>query len=199
MKLSKRLKWTMVVAVLSLACSIETKAKIDIAPEMYVFGFSASFNDSIVYFTEMQQLDSAWIDTKTEFLMGRDVYSIQLRNFMRDDMKMPYRTCIIVFALKKKDADKKYEKLKKLYTSKPKKGTNNYDVRYLNLNEFSFSAVDMSYLIENYDEQQKAKKDEQKKRKGQQKPNGMPPSGGPGGGMGGPGGGGPGGGPGGGF
>ena len=47
---------------------------------VYVYGFAASFNDSIVYFTDIQTLDSATIASKSGFLYGRDNYSYQLRD-----------------------------------------------------------------------------------------------------------------------
>ena len=42
---------------------------------LYVYGVATSFNDSTVYITEIQQLDSAWVDTKTGFLYSRNNYS----------------------------------------------------------------------------------------------------------------------------
>lgn len=159
--------------------------------QIYVFGFAASFNDSIVYFTEMQLMDSVWMDTKNKFLLGRDNYSYQLRDYLRDSLDMPYRTCIVMFAEEKKDIDKKYAKMKKLYTVD---SNGSYEVRYLSLNDFAFTALDMSYLIED----EKAAKEARKRARQQQKEQQQNmPQGGPGGGGGM--GGGPGGGMGGGF
>ena len=45
----------------------------------YMFGVVTSFNDSVVYFTEIQRLDSTWINTKNNFLYSREYYSFQLR------------------------------------------------------------------------------------------------------------------------
>ena len=33
----------------------------------YLYGFATSFNDSTVYFAEIQLLDNAWVDSKTKF------------------------------------------------------------------------------------------------------------------------------------
>lgn len=34
---------------------------------LYVYGIATSFNDSTVYITDIQQLDSAWVDAKPTF------------------------------------------------------------------------------------------------------------------------------------
>ena len=105
--------------------------------QVYMFGFSASFKDSIVYVTDIQHVEGAWIETKNKFLLGRDNYSYQLKNYLTDSLSRPDRICMVFYALKKKKAEKQYLKLMKKY----KKG---YEVRYLNAREFKFDAVDMS-------------------------------------------------------
>ena len=51
--------------------------------KLYIYGVVTSFNDSTIYFTDIMELDSAWVDSKTGFLYSRDNYSYQLRNYMR--------------------------------------------------------------------------------------------------------------------
>ncbi len=104
---------------------------------IYMFGFSASFKDSIVYVTDIQNVQGAWIDTKNKFLMGREHYSSQLNNYLADSLNMPGRVSMVLFATKKKKAEKLFLKLMKKY----KKG---YEIRYLNATEFKFDSVDMS-------------------------------------------------------
>ena len=55
-------------------------AKKEPVPHIYMFGMAASFTDTIVFFTPIQQIDSAWIDTKSELLQERQAYSYQLRD-----------------------------------------------------------------------------------------------------------------------
>ena len=105
--------------------------------QVYMFGFSASFKDSVVYVTDIQNLEGAWIESKTKFLLGRDSYSYQLNTYLTDQLSQPGRVCMVFFALDKKKAEKQYLKLMKKY----KKG---YDVRYLNAREFKFDVIDMS-------------------------------------------------------
>ncbi len=129
----------MAAVVLALfACVTAVSAKNKLMPKVYAFGFSASFNDSTVYFTDIQEVDSVWINAKNDFLLNRSEYSYQLRNYF-DGNGQPHRTCIIVYALKRKDIDKKYRKMKEKYT---KKG--NFDVRYLKEEDFRFKAVPMA-------------------------------------------------------
>ena len=104
---------------------------------VYMFGFSASFKDSVIYVTDIQNVPGAWIETKRTFLLGRDEYSRQLKSYLADQLQQPKRVCMVFFAMNKKKAEKQYLKLMKKY----KKG---YEIRYLNATEFKFEAVDMS-------------------------------------------------------
>ena len=126
----------MLFAMLALSVS-QTEAKPLKTNKVYIFGFSASFKDSVVYVTDIQNVPEAWVETKTKFLLGRDNYSYQMKNYLEDTKQQTHRVCMVFFALDKKKAEKKYLKLMKKY----KKG---YEVRYLNATEFKFQAVDMS-------------------------------------------------------
>ena len=70
------------MAVMALGMSTTTSAKKVQVPKMYIFGFAASFNDTIVHFTKVQELDSAWIDSKNKFMQSRELYSYQFRDFL---------------------------------------------------------------------------------------------------------------------
>ena len=52
------------------------------AVKVYMFGFSASFNDSTVNFTDIQAVDAYVENNHTHFLVNRDEYSYQLRYYM---------------------------------------------------------------------------------------------------------------------
>ena len=84
---------------------------------LYVYGVATSFNDSTVYITEIQQLDSAWVDTKTGFLYSRNNYSFQLRDHLKaNGFATP--TCVTYFAKTRKEIEKKYVALKKRYATR---------------------------------------------------------------------------------
>lgn len=120
----------------------ELSAKGKAVPNIYIFGFSASFTDSTIYITNVQRVDSAWIDTKSKFLLGRENYSYQLRNYLANKLNLKNRTCLVMYGMSRKEAEKKYIKLKKLYVDE---NPGMYNVKYINEADFKFSTIDMSY------------------------------------------------------
>lgn len=132
-----------VLLLMSMFTANVVTAKGKITPDVYLFGFSASFQDSVVYITEIQKLDSAWIDSKTKFLLSRENYSHQLKNYLNNKHNLPHRTCIVMFDTKKKDIEKKYSKLKNKYLST--KNENKFDIKVLDSDMFKFEYIDMSY------------------------------------------------------
>ena len=81
---------------------------------VYLVGVSASFSDSLVYFTDIQFVDSASVDGNG-FLVSRSQYSEQLREFLGKQGE-PNRTCFMFFNDKKKSLQKEVQKLKQKYT-----------------------------------------------------------------------------------
>ena len=104
----------------------------------YLFGFVANFTDSVVYFTDIQEVENVTILKKSKFLKDRESYSEQLRYYFADKLNMPQRTCIVSFGLTRKEAEKKYVKIRKIYTEK---SAGRYDVRYITENDFKFQAI----------------------------------------------------------
>ena len=93
---------TAIVAMLALAYT-PLQAKNYVTPKAYMFGFSASFNDSIVYFTDIQEVDSVWFMQKRKLLAGRASYSSQLREYCANKLGMEKRTCVVISSEKRKD------------------------------------------------------------------------------------------------
>ena len=79
----KTLKYLALVLVL-LATATIAEAKLVPAKHMYMFGFSASFNDSVLYITDIQDVQGAWYETKNGSLHGRENYSYQLKTFLEE-------------------------------------------------------------------------------------------------------------------
>lgn len=131
----KKIKYFICVIFSILALSITVSAKNKCVPKVYIFGVAASFNDSIVYLTDIQELDSAWITDKSKFLLNRNDYSYQLKNYF--EMKnIPHRTCVISYALKRKEADKKYQKIKNRYVK-----NGNINIKYVSSEDFRFTSI----------------------------------------------------------
>ena len=88
------------LALVLTAFAVNAQAKPIQPAHVYMFGFSASFKDSVVYITNVQDVQGAWIDSKTKFLLNRDSYSYQLKEHM---------------ATNKKKIEKQLKKLRKKY------------------------------------------------------------------------------------
>ncbi|MBR1389567.1 MAG: hypothetical protein IJ569_08110 [Prevotella sp.] len=132
------MKYLTLAVVMTALTATTAGAKNVIQPKGYLFGFIANFTDSVVYFTDIQEIDSICIDSKKKFLLGRNDYANQLRNYFAEQLKMPHRTCIVSFGLTRKDAEKKLLKMRKLYTEK---NAGSYEIHNLNENEFKFTTV----------------------------------------------------------
>ncbi|MBP3850333.1 MAG: hypothetical protein J6E43_05910 [Prevotella sp.] len=136
-----------IVLALMVTMTVELQAKPVKPAHVYMFGFSASFQDSIVYVTDIQDVQGAWIESKTKFLLGRDNYSYQLKEHFTNNLQDPDRVCMVFYATSKSKAEKIMKKLMKKYVpnhKKSKKKWKTYDVRYITTAYFNFSPIDMS-------------------------------------------------------
>lgn len=103
------------VLLIGLCCALASaSAKVE-RTTVYMFGFSASFTDSIAYITDVQQLDSAYIETKSGFLVDRPIYSDQLQTYLESIKGQPNCTCVVFFDIKKSKLLDEYNKIKKQY------------------------------------------------------------------------------------
>ena len=107
----KQLKYMLLLAALIMATTVS--AKMLKTSHMYMFGFSASFKDSVIYVTDIQDVQGAWIEKKSKFLMGRDQYSEQLKTHLSEQRQLNNRVCVVFFKKSKKKAEKQYLKLMK--------------------------------------------------------------------------------------
>lgn len=109
MKLVKVFASLMFVLVLCSAFTMEKKGK-----GVYIAGVSASFTDSLIYFTDIQYVDSVVIG-KDGLLPGRDGYSDQLDAYLEQVKGVKNRTCFIYFNEKKAKVEKTLKKMKDKY------------------------------------------------------------------------------------
>lgn len=135
-------KLTILLTVLLLATLLPQTAsakrvKLD---HMYMFGFSASFKDTTLYVTEIQDVNGAWYNTKTGFLEGREAYSQQLHDFMTA-RGYGERVCLVIFARTLKKAEKKYARLMRKYVYKKNQPSN---IQTLDSRQFRFTAVEVA-------------------------------------------------------
>ena len=171
MKLSK-IGLTAIAATLLISLTVQAKNEMRKA---YVFGFASSFNDSTVYFTDIQEVDSAWFTSKHHFLVSRENYSYQLRDYL-EQQGAGKRTCIVMFDFDQKKAEKKWNKLYARYIQKPKakkakngQQTNDapspYQVKTINPTDFHFSSVQPNDEEVEEVKVKKAKKAKKEKRR----------------------------------
>ena len=100
--------------------------------EVYAFVVSASFTDTVVYYTEIQLLDSVQLD-KNGFLPQRDLYSYQLKNYLELEKNLSNRTCMIYFSENKVKLNKEMAKIVSQY-----KKNKSVTLREVKTTEFSF-------------------------------------------------------------
>ena len=85
-----------------------------------------AFSDSVVYFTEIMPVEGAKLDAKTKFLLHRQYYAYELKDYMNFQENMPGRTSVIYFSEKRSKLEKQAAKIKKRLVEKDGK-----TVRYL--------------------------------------------------------------------
>ena len=117
----------MLAVVLCSAFTLEKKEK-----PVYVFGVGASFKDSVVYFTEVQLLDSVALDNNG-FLPGRVSYAYQMKNYLEYEKNKLDYTCAIYFSESRSKLEKEASKIYKRY----EKG-NTYVLENIQTSDFSF-------------------------------------------------------------
>ena len=128
----KSLRYILLLTVMLLTVGASAKSRK--TEEVYMFGLSASFKDSIIYVTDIQNVEGAWLDKKTKFLLNRDEYSHQLKEYLSEKLQQPNRVCMVFYYTKKKKAEKEFLKLMKKYST-------GYEVRHLNAPDFKFCAI----------------------------------------------------------
>lgn len=109
----KYFKLLSAVALVFVLCSASSLKK-DRFKSVYAFGLSASFTDTVVYYTDIQLLDSAEI-SKQGFLVHRDEYSYQLKTYLEQSGLQQNSTCMIYFSDNEKKLEKEAEKLLNKY------------------------------------------------------------------------------------
>ena len=109
----------------------DNKGKTKEVKDVYVFGVSIAFTDSVAYFTEVQHVEGAVL--ADGMLPNRHMYSYELKNHMSFNEDMQGRTSFIFFDEDKVKLAKKEAKIKKRLTER-----NGMTVRYLG-DKFKFT------------------------------------------------------------
>lgn len=122
----KKILFIIAALVMCLAMGMQAKEKkvkkekvktapvkeLRVVPQIYAFSVGTSPADSVVYMTDVLILKEAQVIKKSNFLVGRQDYSAQFKNFLTE-LEQPNRTCATMYNLNHKKAFKEYESLKK--------------------------------------------------------------------------------------
>ena len=108
----KSFRSTFLVLMALLICSSFTMKEKRVEG-VYLFGIAASFNDSVVYFTPIQRVDS--VQLEKGFLPKRSQYAYQLKNQIEYSMNKSDFTCMIYFSDNKAKLEKEAAKVKGKY------------------------------------------------------------------------------------
>ncbi len=178
----KVLRIALALAIVAIS-SLAAQAKVE-PTTAYMVGFASSFNDSTVYITSVQKVDSVYLSHKNLFLEGRDNYSFQLRDYL-ESIGEPKRTCIVMFDRNFKKAEKKWAKLYERYTKKtkakrlksgekPKELPSPWQVKSVDENKFTFKPITPDNMEEPMTKQERKEakmkaKEEVKKQKAEAK------------------------------
>ena len=102
-----------VLPAIVMLCVLSSFSLLKKTQPVYAFGISASFTDSIVYYTEIQELDSVSL-TSEGFLPKREAYSYQLKNYLENKGEAN-RTCMIYFSDSQKKIASEFDKISGKY------------------------------------------------------------------------------------
>ena len=136
----KYVKILFAIALVFTMCSAFSLKK-DHSKPVYAFGISASFTDTVVYFTEIQILDSVSL-SKEGFLAHRELYSYQLKNYLEDNLLQQNSTCMIYFSENKSKLEKEATKILNKY-----KKSRNMTVTRIEADKFRFTKPEELSLI----------------------------------------------------
>lgn len=112
-------------------------AKVEQKP-IYVCGYAVNFLDSTAYITSIQCIDTAYVESKNDFLMDRSQYSSQLHHYLSKTLSGDY-ICSVLFDKKKNRLEKRVDKVRK-HASKVSV------LKLQNLSEADFKFVGEQYV-----------------------------------------------------
>lgn len=108
------------LSIFVLSSFAAPKAEKDGPKRVYMYGVSVDFNDSTVYLTDVQYLDSIVIN-KDGSLLNCSGYSQQFKMYLEGVLGEDNQTCAIIYSDKRKKIDKRFVKLRKRYLSDKEK------------------------------------------------------------------------------
>ena len=114
MKLIRNLAPLFLICMMCSAFTMKDKTN-----GMYIVGVSASFTDSVIYFTEVQFVKNLSLGSD-KLLEMRSYYSDQLDEYLESDKGLKNRTSFVYYNTKKEKLEKVIKKMKDKYRKEGK-------------------------------------------------------------------------------
>lgn len=130
------------IPLLLLAPIAVSAAKLPHIQKVYMFGFAASFTDSIAYQTAVQPIDSAWVEGKSDFLVDRSLYSLQLQYYVEGQLRNTNSICTVFYHKNPRKLQKLWTKVKKRYEK-----AEGLTLKQLSAQDFAFKAEEYKPII----------------------------------------------------
>ena len=102
------------MGIVLLSSFTAPKEKKEELKRVYMFGVSVDFNDSVVYLTDVQCLDSIVIN-KDGSIQNYANYSFQLKVYLEGTLGEADQTCAVIYSDNKKKLEKRYVKMRKRF------------------------------------------------------------------------------------
>lgn len=129
------------VALLCMAMPLSAAKKEPRVQKVYMFGFGASLTDSVACQTQVQAVDSAWLDTH-DLLIDRSLYSIQLQFYVEQNEGVKNPICSVFFNKNERKVRKQWSKIKRRYEADP-----NVKLRQIAEDKFRFKAEEYRPVV----------------------------------------------------
>ena len=98
----------------------EKKERVIEPKRVYLCGVSLNFNDSVVYVTDIQSLDSVIIN-KEGSLANYSTYSLQMKVYMEGTLGEINQTCAVLYSDDKKNLEKRINRMRKHFLANENK------------------------------------------------------------------------------
>ena len=102
----------LVMVLMTASSATMLHAKVEQKP-VYICGYAVNFVDSTAYLTEIQCIDTAYVESKNGFLMDRNLYSDQLNHYLKKQQGGKHYTCMVLFDKKLSRLQKRVEKMRR--------------------------------------------------------------------------------------
>lgn len=117
-------KYALLLFLMAFTALTTIEAKKKLQP-VYLVGYAFSIIDSTAYQTQVQYMDSTWVDSKAKTLYYRVNYTIQFQSFLEGKMNCSNVVCAVMFDKKRARLEKK---LQRIHRHQQKNGVQKFDV-----------------------------------------------------------------------